>query len=88
MAALHHWRDVAIQKSEVISDAWEVTKSWAARIAEWILFLCMIINILEILPDLHLPVAVSSATLATQVAALDIAGQKRPESHAVMRTEF
>ncbi len=74
MASLHHWRDVAIEKSEIISDAWEVTKAYAARLAEWVLFGCMVCNIIEILPDIHLPSAVSSAVLGIQSVTLDIAG--------------
>ncbi len=70
----HHWRDIAIAKSEIITDAWEVTKAYSARIAEWVLFICMIFNIVEILPGVHLLSAVSNAVLATQVVALDIAG--------------
>lgn len=69
-----HWRDIAIAHSEIISDAWEVTKAYSARLAEWVLFLCMIFNIVEILPEVHLPSAISSAVLATQAVTLDIAG--------------
>lgn len=72
--AAHHWRDIAIAKSEIVTDAWEVTKAWAARVAEWVLFLCMIMNIIEILPGVNLPGVVSSSVLATQVVVLDIAG--------------
>ncbi len=75
MATLpQHWRDLVIAKSEIISDAWEVTKAYAARLAEWVLFICMIFNIIEILPEIHLPAAVSSAVLGTQAVTLDIAG--------------
>ncbi len=70
----HHWRDVAISHSEIITDAWEVTKAYSARLAEWVLFICMIFNIVEILPEVHLPSVVSSAVLATQAVTLDIAG--------------
>lgn len=72
--AAHHWRDIAIAKSEIVTDAWEVTKAWAARVAEWVLFLCMIMNIIEILPGVNLPGVVSNSVLATQVVVLDIAG--------------
>ncbi len=69
-----HWRDLAIAKSEIISDAWEVTKAYAARLAEWVLFLCMVANIVEILPGVSIPGAVSSAVLGIQAVTLDIAG--------------
>jgi len=68
------WRDVAIAKSEIITDAWEVTKTYAGRIAEWVLFLCMIANIIEILPGVALWPAVSNIVLGVQVVMLDIGG--------------
>jgi hypothetical protein len=46
------WKDKALEKSEVITDAWEVTKVYFGRLAEWVLFGCMIANIIEILPGL------------------------------------
>ena len=58
------WREAALAKSEIISDAWEVTKTYAGRIAEWILFLCMVMNILEIL--VTLPTTLSNIVLGTQ----------------------
>lgn len=70
----HHWRDRAIARSEIVSDAWEVTKAWAARLAEWVLFLCMIVNIIEILPGVKVPPAIVNGTLAVQVVSLDVAG--------------
>jgi hypothetical protein len=68
------WRDVAIAKSEIITDAWEVTKTYAGRIAEWVLFLCMIANIIEILPGVALWPAISNIVLGVQVVMLDIGG--------------
>ena len=69
-----HWKNRAMLHAEAITDAWEVTKSYAARLAEWVLFVCMILNIIEILPDVGLPVSVSNAVLAVQSVTLDIAG--------------
>ncbi len=66
------WREAALARSEVISDAWEVTKTYAGRIAEWVLFGCMIMNILEIL--VTLPSALSNIVLGTQVVMLDVGG--------------
>jgi hypothetical protein len=68
------WKDRAIAKSEVITDAWEVTKAYAGRIAEWVLFGCMVANIIEILPGVTLWPFVSSLVLGTQAITLDIAG--------------
>ncbi len=69
-----HWRDTAIARSEVITDAWEVTKAYACRVAEWILFCCMVMNIIEILPAVMLGTLVNNIVLATQAVTLDIAG--------------
>lgn len=69
-----HWKTLVLTRLEVITDAWEVTKTGAGRIAEWVLFGCMIVNILEILPDLHVSSALSNSVLATQAVTLDIAG--------------
>src|SRR6266849_1350287 len=66
------WRDTALAKSEIITDAWEVTKTYAGRIADWVLFICMVMNIIEIL--VTLPSAVSNVVLGTQVVMLDIGG--------------
>jgi hypothetical protein len=70
--ATNTWREAALAKSEIISDAWEVTKTWAGRLAEWILFGCMVANIIEIMTTI--PVAVSNIILGTQVVMLDVGG--------------
>jgi hypothetical protein len=69
-----HWRERALARSEVITDAWEVTKTYAGRIAEWVLFLCMIGNIIEILPGISLPPAITNTILGIQVVMLDVGG--------------
>jgi len=61
-------------KSEIITDAWEVTKTYAGRIAEWVLFGCMVMNIIEILPGVSLWPAISNIVLGTQVVMLDVGG--------------
>src|SRR6266487_2898649 len=66
------WRDRAIERSEGITDAWEVTKTYAGRIAEWVLFLCMIMNIVEVL--VTLPSWLSSTIMGVQVVMLDVGG--------------
>ncbi len=66
------WREAALARSEIITDAWEVTKTYAGRLADWVLFLCMVMNIIEIL--VTLPSALSNIVLGTQVVMLDIGG--------------
>jgi hypothetical protein len=66
------WREAALARSEIITDAWEVTKTYAGRIAEWVLFVCMVMNIIEIL--VTLPSALSNIVLGTQVVMLDVGG--------------
>ena len=68
------WKDTAIERSVVITDAWETTLVYAGRFAEPILYICMVIDIIQILPSVTLPVALTSGTLATQAISLDIAG--------------
>ena len=68
------WREAAMARSEIITDAWEVTKTYAGRIAEWVLFACMIMNIIEILPGVTLWPALSNIVLGTQVVMLDVGG--------------
>lgn len=69
-----HWKDAAIERSEVITDAWEVTKVITGRLAEWILFGCMIANIIGILPGVSLPLLVTNIIMGVQIVTLDIAG--------------
>lgn len=66
------WKQAAIQKSGVISDAWDVFISYAGRFAAWILFGCMISNIIEVV--VSVPPAVISVIMVIQVITLDIAG--------------
>ncbi|HET9919059.1 MAG TPA: hypothetical protein VFQ30_04400 [Ktedonobacteraceae bacterium] len=68
------WRERALAHSEIITDAWEVTKTYAGRIAEWVLFGCMVMNIIEILPGVTLWPAVSNLVLGMQVVMLDVGG--------------
>lgn len=68
------WRETAIARSEIITDAWEVTKTYAGRLAEWVLFACMIMNIIEILPGVALWSSITNIVLGTQVVMLDVGG--------------
>src|SRR5579862_1251160 len=70
-----HWRDRAIHAAERISDGFEVAKAWGARIAEWILFFCLVGNIIEIFPMPHdFAQTFGNIVLGVQVVTLDIAG--------------
>jgi hypothetical protein len=69
-----HWKERAMTSSQAITDAWDVTKTILARLAEWVLFLCMIMNIIEILPGVVLPALVSNLVLCVQAVTLDVAG--------------
>jgi hypothetical protein len=69
-----HWKDAALARAEAITDAWEVVKAYAGRAAEWVLFVCMIINIVEMLPEVNLPTSITNMVLGVQVVMLDIGG--------------
>lgn len=68
------WKDRAIERSQAITDAWEVVKAYAGRVAEWVLFSCMVANIIGILPGVHLWEWFQSLVMGTQVIALDVGG--------------
>lgn len=74
MAQEPHWRDQLIAKSEAISDAWQVALAYAGRSAEIILFVCMFINIVEMVPTIHVCDWLSNGTLIVQMITLDVAG--------------
>lgn len=69
-----HWKDSAIARSVGITDAWEVTKIYAGRAAEWILFVCMVANIIGILPGVNLAPLFTNIVMGVQIVTLDIAG--------------
>jgi hypothetical protein len=69
-----NWKDAALAKAEAITDAWEVVKAYAGRAAEWVLFVCMIVNIIEMLPGVLVAQWVLNLVLGVQVVMLDIGG--------------
>lgn len=69
-----HWRDRAITTSEKITDGWEVVKSYLARIAEPVLFVMMVANIIEMLPGVTVWPWFSALVLGIQAVSLDVAG--------------
>jgi hypothetical protein len=74
MQTQKHWKDSAMAGSQVITDAWDVTKAILGRLAEWVLFVCMVMNIIEILPGVVLAPLVSNLVLSVQAITLDVAG--------------
>lgn len=69
------WWDRAISNSEMISNAFEVFKAWLARIADWVLFFCLIANIIEIFPlPAWFAVIFGNIVMGIQVVSLDVAG--------------
>jgi hypothetical protein len=69
-----HWRDALIAKSETISDAWQVFLAYAGRAAEVVLFGCMVISLVQMVPTMHLWQWLTDGTLIVQMITLDIAG--------------
>src|ERR1019366_4562445 len=76
MAAIsnQHWRDRAIQQSEIITDIWQVWNAYTGRLAEIVLFACMVVNIIEMLPGVALSDVFISTVLGVQIVSLDIGG--------------
>lgn len=73
-AQTQSWKEAAIERAEGITDAWEVVKAYMGRAAEWVLFLCMIINIIEMLPGVAIAQWILNIVLGVQVVMLDIGG--------------
>jgi hypothetical protein len=69
-----HWRDRYIARSEVISDAWQVFLAYSGRGAEIVLFICMAISLIQMIPTITLPDALTGAFFVIQMITLDIAG--------------
>lgn len=68
-----HWRDRAISGLSVISDGFEVFKAAGAHVAEWVLWFCLVANLLEMFP-LPLPSWYGVTVIAIQSVMLDVAG--------------
>ena len=67
------WRDRAIERSRVLTDGFEVALTWAGAVADWILFLCLVSNIVEVLAKLG-GTPFSNIVMGTQSILLDIGG--------------
>ena len=72
-STLQSWRDRAIERSRVLTDAFEVALTWAGGLADWILFLCLVSNIVEVLAHLA-GTPFSNIVMGTQSVLLDIGG--------------
>ena len=70
---LQSWRDRAIERSRILTDGFEVALTWAGAIADWILFLCLVANIVEVLAKLG-GTPFSNIVMGTQSILLDIGG--------------
>lgn len=70
----HGWKHRLISASGVISDAWDVFIAWAGRGASWILFACLVISILQVIPNMNVPEILKNITLGVEIITLDIAG--------------
>ncbi|QBD75157.1 hypothetical protein EPA93_03765 [Ktedonosporobacter rubrisoli] len=68
------WKTIALARAEIITDLWEVAKAYAGRAAEWVLFLCMVVNIVEMLPGVNIAGWILNTVLGVQVVMLDIGG--------------
>ncbi len=69
----HHWKDHAIAAAETISDAFDVAKAYGAHIANWVLFFCLVANLIEVVSP-GFEALLGMAIVAVQSISLDIAG--------------
>jgi predicted RNase H-like nuclease (RuvC/YqgF family) len=69
-----HWRDRAIVRSEIVSDAWQVFLAWTGRSAEIVLFLCMAVSLVQMIPSITLNTTFTDVVFVIQMIILDIAG--------------
>lgn len=68
-----HWKDRAIAAAETISDAFDVAKAYGAHIANWVLFLCLVANLLEMVSPAF-QAMVGMVVVGIQSIMLDVAG--------------
>src|SRR5215813_2797921 len=66
------WKNKAIRKAEIISDTFEVFKIWLGHIANWVLFGCLIFNIIQTVASINAVIA--GSVLIIQCVMLDVAG--------------
>lgn len=68
-----HWKDRLIARAEAISDAFDVAKAYGAHIANWVLFFCLIANLIEMVSPAFQAMA-GMVIVGIQSIMLDIAG--------------
>lgn len=68
-----HWRDRAITAAEVISDAFDVAKAYGAHVANWVLWFCLLANLIEMVSAAFEAFA-GMAIVGIQSISLDVAG--------------
>lgn len=68
-----HWKDRAITAAERISDAFDVAKAYGAHIANWVLFFCLVANLIEMVSPGFEALA-GLVIVGVQSISLDIAG--------------
>ncbi len=68
------WKTKAIDKSELITDTWDVVKVYLGRGAVVILFACMIGDVIQVLPGGILQQWIISTILGVQIVTIDVAG--------------
>lgn len=64
-------RDRAIALAGRVADVWDVVIAWGAGVATWVLYLCLILNIVELF---WAPALLANGVLVVQSITLDIAG--------------
>lgn len=69
----NHWRDRAITAAEVISDAFDVAKAYGAHVANWVLWFCLLANLIEMVSAAFEAFA-GMAIVGIQSISLDVAG--------------
>ncbi len=67
-----HWKDVALQKAERLTDVWDIIKAWSGRSAEIVLTFCMFAQLIGVLPGVHYWPWADNVILAVQVIMLDM----------------
>jgi hypothetical protein len=66
------WKQKAINKTGTIADAFSVFIAGGGNLAIWILFLCLVANIIQVV--ISVPDPIANGILVVQVITLDIAG--------------
>ncbi len=72
-APYEHWRDRAIAAAETISDGFDVAKAYGAHIANWVLFFCLVANLIEMVSPAFRSWA-GMVIVGIQSITLDVAG--------------